>query len=350
LNENLDNLKTFNKLKGNVQNELDNYRSVQADIPNFNLEKNPFARNIKINLDASQEKVGNDQALSTDESISSESNIIFQTLSDFGKKLKKILTPKNTDSLQQKRGFDQRPSLIFGDKEPQQRTHSSYVERNSLFPLTSCRGSHLLVTNTDGNTYRKSVINLLRDASEKPRFSIINPVYSDMNRTDSSGFSYGLKTNGIVSAKDMLSTREDGQFQAPHRFIAHKRNSSANTESMMNMRRTENSSYPTSLNYLDDGNAFNTDREEKPMRKTTIDSHIPRKKIIFTSVENSRATTPANSELSRSTTPFNDLVSSKRPTSGNATLDLDFNRVFSNVFDSKSQNIQQRKTVNIKIF
>ena len=105
LNENIDQMKTLNKIKGNVANELDNYRSIQTNTTGNTLivEKSTSSLMKRVNraqLNLLDDGYTFDNMDHSDNQINlTQENSFLQTITGLGKRLKQILTPKNDNSL-----------------------------------------------------------------------------------------------------------------------------------------------------------------------------------------------------------------------------------------------------------
>jgi len=153
LNENIDHMKNLNKKKGFVSNELDNYRSVQQIHSGNSLivDKSPTSRlkktsTMRLNI---PENLHNRENQQQQDVSSTQENSFLQTISDLGKKLKQILTPKGNNNLLVRKFSD-----IKILHQPQETTENEIKE-----PLSERNHYNFALTDDKSKTKYDSVSN-----------------------------------------------------------------------------------------------------------------------------------------------------------------------------------------------
>jgi len=245
-------MKNLNKKKGHVHNELDNYRSVQVENPNSTLiVDRPHSHHADHDLKHSHSNYNSRN--------NAESSSFLQTLSDFGKRIKSMLAPK-----------DNSPS-------PQQyatpKTTERELHKSSFLPPTSNRNTNLLVNN-EGSRYRKSVVNLLKN--DKRRMSIVGGTQSTLNKQDHHSISYGFMTPLHNSTQEQK--QEEEYLHAPKKVVTHRRNSSVNNNNLYKVLKKSHTAYFEQAGSNEDKSLL--DKDENISTNVSLDESKENKKTL----------------------------------------------------------------------
>jgi len=251
LNENIDQMKNVNKLRGDSNNELDNYRCIQAELNGSSLVvdkslnstrtlKNQSHLNVSVEL-----KPTSKLNTSKIQSEKSPPNTFLQTLSDFGKKITQIWTPKD-ESLNASQTEKFISDKILSDQNDKSSLNKGgqllLSSRNSLNKSTSFNRNDLKTTNnntnerTESRHSKKSLANVLVDSSQSNLLGSIQPFSASILKEEDHFTDYEGKTADLNTSELFEKVEKDILFAPKREIPKHRKNSSLNYDMMRNFK------------------------------------------------------------------------------------------------------------------
>lgn len=242
LNENIDNMKSLNKIKGNVSNELDNYRSIQYNqsVQTLIVDKGSFPtfnRNNRTQTNFPDDSQTLDRSnYSQNQTPSVLENTFIQTITGLGKRLKQILTPKQDDSTIAPRKFSD--IKILHNETTEQGCTEPLSERpriksNLLFEKNSSKYGSVSNSLEISSSSRSKDLDHAVHNNGKP-FEVLKPSEFLQASTGRFGDSISDLQSSITSNNGQTENPFNAvklAFYPPKKdFKHHKRNSSLNYE------------------------------------------------------------------------------------------------------------------------
>jgi len=243
-------MKSINRLRGDGHNELANYRSVQIDLCNSSLlvdkSLNSATLRDKSHLDISTElKSASKSILSGVKLIKTNENNFFQTLTDFGKKIRQIwVTPKDESldvSHSSKLIGDKILSEQTADKNTFRKGHPPLSERNLLTMSSSLLSKDLKTTTTDAEEFvesmngKKTLANILKVSTERDLLNSIQPFNSSLfGKDDDQSFNFETRI-ATMSTSDLFDKVEKEILHAPKRGLSKHRKNTSLTQETQNL-------------------------------------------------------------------------------------------------------------------
>jgi len=213
LNEDLDRIRNMNRRRGDLHHELDSYRSVNSSSINGSIilagrnHSNIINNNLSI-IDMSIDMKSSITSLHGNQSMrkSTDSSFI-QTISNFGRKLRQILTPKENhhDTSFNRCKIKNAKLLDFNNPRDMMDHCAPYTDRsaNQSHNMSSQK-SHKLIVSTDikGTTpFKKSIINGLRESHDKLGINMFDPL---KDRENNRLFMQGSNKTTSASTNDLF--------------------------------------------------------------------------------------------------------------------------------------------------
>jgi len=236
LNEDLDRMRTLNRIRGDIHHELDSYRSVNSNSINGSIVLGDLSMDMKSSITSFHGNQSMSMRKSTDSSF-------IQTISNFGRKLRQILTPKenNNDTSFSRCKIKNAKVLDFQNHKDLMEYSAPYTDRSAnQSHCMSSHKSHKLIVSTDikGTTpFKKSIINGLRESHDKLGINMFDPLNSkerDHNRL----FMQGSKTTS-ASTNDLFDQIDAESPYLDSQLSNFKSSFSSNQEILKELKRSQ---------------------------------------------------------------------------------------------------------------